>query len=166
MPTNRLQLLHDAGQSIWLDFIDRVILRNGDLQRRIRDDALTGMTSNPTIFEKSLAQGDLYDDQIRGAPASSSAMEPTLHCGQPGPGCRGTTADHMIVDVGKPVKRGDIIVFQTPKAAAYYCGAGGTFIKRIVGLPGNVINTRPGSSAATIEYGHPGIIWAWPLPRA
>ena len=50
----------------------------------------------------------------------SSAMEPTLHCAQPGSGCRGTTADHMIVDVGKPVKRGDIIVFQTPKAAAYY----------------------------------------------
>ena len=47
----RLQQLHDAGQSIWLDFIDRTILRNGDLARRIEEDALTGMTSNPTIFE-------------------------------------------------------------------------------------------------------------------
>ena len=75
MPKNRLELLHDAGQSIWLDFIDRKILRNGDLARRIREDALTGMTSNPTIFEKALAEGDLYDDQMRGAPEGRSALE-------------------------------------------------------------------------------------------
>src|SRR6059058_3804176 len=67
MPDNRLQRLHDAGQSIWLDFIDRSILRNGELARRIRDDALTGMTSNPTIFEKALAEGTAYDDQLKGA---------------------------------------------------------------------------------------------------
>ncbi len=75
MPKNRLQLLHDAGQSLWLDFIDRKILRDGDLARRIRDDALTGMTSNPTIFEKSLAEGDLHDEQIRNAPANATALE-------------------------------------------------------------------------------------------
>ena len=75
MSRNRLQLLHDAGQSIWLDFIDRKILRNGDLVRRIKDDALTGMTSNPTIFEKALAEGELYDEQLRGAPEGRSALE-------------------------------------------------------------------------------------------
>jgi transaldolase len=74
MPKNPLQLLHDAGQSIWLDFIDRKILRNGELKRRIDEDALTGMTSNPTIFEKALAEGDLYDDQVRSAPAESTAL--------------------------------------------------------------------------------------------
>ena len=72
---NRLQQLHDAGVSIWLDFIDRKILRNGDLTRRIKDDALTGMTSNPTIFEKALADGDLYDDQIRGAKDDATALD-------------------------------------------------------------------------------------------
>src|SRR6059058_5036464 len=75
MPDNRLQRLHDAGQSIWLDFIDRSILRNGDLARRIREDALTGMTSNPTIFEKALAEGSAYDDQLRGAARGSTAMD-------------------------------------------------------------------------------------------
>ncbi|PYP81497.1 MAG: transaldolase [Gemmatimonadetes bacterium] len=75
MPENRLQRLHDAGQSIWLDFIDRSILRNGDLQRRIQDDALTGMTSNPTIFEKALAEGHEYDDQLAAAPAGMTALE-------------------------------------------------------------------------------------------
>ncbi len=72
---NRLQLLHDAGVSIWLDFIDRKILRNGDLERRITEDALTGMTSNPTIFEKALGEGDLYDDQIRGAKDNATALD-------------------------------------------------------------------------------------------
>jgi transaldolase len=67
--TNRLQQLHDAGVSIWLDFIERTMLHNGDLERRIRDDAVTGMTSNPTIFEKALAEGSAYDAQIREAPS-------------------------------------------------------------------------------------------------
>ena len=75
MSQNRLQLLNAAGQSIWLDFIDRSILRNGELLKRIRDDALTGMTSNPTIFEKALAEGEAYDDQLAGAPAGASALE-------------------------------------------------------------------------------------------
>jgi transaldolase len=60
----RLHALHAAGQSLWLDYIDRVMLSNGDLARRIAEDALTGMTSNPTIFEKALAEGAAYDAQL------------------------------------------------------------------------------------------------------
>ena len=75
MTTNRLIALHDVGQSIWLDFIDRTILQNGDLARMIREDALTGMTSNPTIFEKALAEGDEYDDQIKSAPPGLTAWD-------------------------------------------------------------------------------------------
>jgi transaldolase len=67
MGKNRLQDLHDIGQSIWLDSIDRRILHDGELDRRIRDDALTGMTSNPTIFQKALASSNAYDEQITGA---------------------------------------------------------------------------------------------------
>src|SRR5689334_330732 len=67
--SNRLQQLHAAGVSIWLDYIDRRILHNGDLERRIREDALTGMTSNPTIFEKALAEGEAYDASLTGAEA-------------------------------------------------------------------------------------------------
>lgn len=62
--STRLHALHAAGQSLWLDYIDRVMLFNGDLARRIREDALTGMTSNPTIFEKALAEGAAYDAQL------------------------------------------------------------------------------------------------------
>jgi len=64
MAKNKLQELHDVGQSIWLDSIDRRMLHDGELDRRIRDDALTGMTSNPTIFQKALASSNAYDDQI------------------------------------------------------------------------------------------------------
>ena len=73
--TDRLRRLHDAGVSLWLDFIERTMLRNGELERRIRDESLTGMTSNPTIFEKALAEGNAYDDQIRTAPGDFTAME-------------------------------------------------------------------------------------------
>jgi transaldolase len=69
---NRLQHLHEAGVSIWLDFIERTMLHNGDLERRIREDALTGMTSNPTIFEKALAEASAYDAQLRDAPPELS----------------------------------------------------------------------------------------------
>jgi transaldolase len=64
---NPLLAVHAQGQSIWLDYIDRTILRDGTLARLIRDDALMGMTSNPTIFEKALAEGHAYDEQIAAA---------------------------------------------------------------------------------------------------
>ncbi|HEU4995507.1 MAG TPA: transaldolase [Gemmatimonadaceae bacterium] len=72
---NRLQQLHDAGVSIWLDFIERTMLHNGDLDRRIREDSLVGMTSNPTIFEKALAEGNVYDAQLNEAPPDLTANE-------------------------------------------------------------------------------------------
>ncbi|HMI56488.1 MAG TPA: transaldolase [Gemmatimonadaceae bacterium] len=72
---NRLEQLHNAGQSIWLDFIDRSLLRSGELARRIERDSLTGMTSNPTIFEKALAEGHAYDAQLAGASPELSAWE-------------------------------------------------------------------------------------------
>jgi transaldolase len=65
---NRLQKLADEGQSIWLDNIDRAMLHNGDLEKRVAEDSLTGMTSNPTIFEKALAEGSEYDEQLANAP--------------------------------------------------------------------------------------------------
>jgi transaldolase len=67
MRSERLCRLQEAGQAIWLDYIDRAMLRDGELERRIRDDCLTGMTSNPTIFEKALAEGSAYDAQIAGS---------------------------------------------------------------------------------------------------
>src|SRR5919107_2146130 len=72
---DRLKQLHDAGTSIWLDYIDRSILRNGELARRIRNDSLTGMTSNPTIFEKALAEGSAYDDQLAEAQKQLTTWE-------------------------------------------------------------------------------------------
>ena len=72
---SRLSKLHDEGQSIWLDNIDRTMLHNGDLERRIAEDFLTGMTSNPTIFEKALAEGDAYDEQLSSAKPGLSPQE-------------------------------------------------------------------------------------------
>jgi transaldolase len=67
MNDNPLQRLYQAGQSVWLDYIDRAMLNDGRLERLIERDALVGMTSNPTIFEKALAEGAAYDAQISAA---------------------------------------------------------------------------------------------------
>jgi signal peptidase I len=69
----------------------------------------------------------------------SSGMEPTIRCAKPAVGCTGTADDHVIVQVGKRVKRGDIVAFDTPPKATNACGAGGIFLKRIVGLPRETI---------------------------
>jgi transaldolase len=75
MSKSKLQQLRDAGQSIWLDSIDRTMLHNGELERRIRDEALTGMTSNPTIFQKALASGNAYDEQLLGVEEGLSSWQ-------------------------------------------------------------------------------------------
>src|SRR5690606_229628 len=52
------------GQSVWLDYIRRGILDNGELERMIRDNSLRGVTSNPAIFEQAIARSDDYDDEL------------------------------------------------------------------------------------------------------
>jgi transaldolase len=67
---NRLQKLHDAGVSIWLDTLSRELLESGAFGRLIADSAVTGATSNPTIFAKAITGSDRYDDQLRAAVAA------------------------------------------------------------------------------------------------
>jgi len=67
---NRLQALHQAGVSIWLDTLSRELLDSGDFGRLIRDYAVTGATSNPTIFAKAITSSDRYDDQLLAAVAA------------------------------------------------------------------------------------------------
>ena len=62
---NPARQLHDLGQSLWLDNISRAILDDGTLERYIRDLSVTGLTSNPTIFDAAIKDTDLYDDDIR-----------------------------------------------------------------------------------------------------
>jgi transaldolase len=65
MGTSRLHRLAEYGQSVWIDFLSRDMLRNGELERRMRDDAVVGVTSNPTIFQKAISSGAAYDEQLR-----------------------------------------------------------------------------------------------------
>ena len=67
---NRLQSLREAGVSIWLDTLSRELLDSGDFARLIADCAVTGATSNPTIFAKAITGSDRYDDQLRAAVAA------------------------------------------------------------------------------------------------
>ena len=67
---NRLQALHAAGVSIWLDTLSRELLDSGAFATLIDDDAVTGATSNPTIFAKAITGSDRYDEQVAAAVAS------------------------------------------------------------------------------------------------
>jgi transaldolase len=67
---NRLQSLREAGVSIWLDTLSRELLDSGDFASLVGDWAVTGATSNPTIFAKAITSSDRYDDQLRAAAAA------------------------------------------------------------------------------------------------
>lgn len=69
------QQLHDLGQSLWLDNITRGMLTSGTLARYIRDLSVTGLTSNPTIFEKAIKDSDFYDDAIARKTAGGLSAE-------------------------------------------------------------------------------------------
>jgi transaldolase len=69
---NRLHQLSTLGQSVWIDFLSRDLIESGALERAIADDAVVGVTSNPTIFEKALAHGDAYDAQLAGQGAGDT----------------------------------------------------------------------------------------------
>ena len=75
-------------------------------------------------------------------------MEPTLHCAEPAPGCEGSSNDRILVRrflPGEDPGRDDVIVFHGPDAMLEQCGAKGTFVKRVIGLPGERVEERAGA---------------------
>ena len=76
---NPLLALRQCGQSVWLDHISRSLIRDGTLQRLINEDGLAGMTSNPTIFDKSIGCSGDYDAGLqRALEADRNAGNPAL----------------------------------------------------------------------------------------
>jgi len=69
---NPLHQLHELGQSVWLDYIRRDILRNGELQRMIGEHDLRGVTSNPSIFEQAIGKSDEYDSALEALAADGA----------------------------------------------------------------------------------------------
>jgi transaldolase len=65
MAKSHLHQVSELGQSVWIDSLSRGWLKTGALARWMDEDALTGVTSNPTIFQKAMAEGEWYDDQLR-----------------------------------------------------------------------------------------------------
>jgi transaldolase len=71
MSRSRLHELSDHGVSVWIDSLSREMLETGELARLMEEDAVVGVTSNPTIFQKALSEGDWYDAQLREAVAQT-----------------------------------------------------------------------------------------------
>ncbi len=65
MSKSRLHQLSELGQSVWIDFLSRQLLHGGKLARMMDEDAVVGVTSNPTIFQKAISEGDAYDEQLK-----------------------------------------------------------------------------------------------------
>ena len=65
MAKSRLHELAELGQSVWIDYLSRDMLREGKLAQMMDEDAVTGVTSNPTIFQKAISSGHAYDEQLR-----------------------------------------------------------------------------------------------------
>src|SRR5947208_8510697 len=65
MPESNLHKLSALGQSVWIDYLSRDLLQTGELERKMKDDAVVGVTSNPTIFQKATSQGNRYDEQLK-----------------------------------------------------------------------------------------------------
>jgi transaldolase / glucose-6-phosphate isomerase len=72
---NPLLQLRDAGQSVWLDFIERRLIASGELVRLVEQDGLGGLTSNPTIFEKAITGSTDYDEQLRRVLGDAPAID-------------------------------------------------------------------------------------------
>src|SRR3954449_9405695 len=62
---SRLHELTEHGQSVWFDTLSRDLVHTGELKRMMEEDAVTGVTSNPTIFQKALSSGDAYDEDMK-----------------------------------------------------------------------------------------------------
>ena len=84
----------------------------------------------------------------------SSSMEATLHCAKPAQGCEARYSDRVLANRFiyrfRDPKRGEIVVFETPPAARARCGAGGTFVKRLIGLPGERLELRSESGLSYV----------------
>ena len=65
MDDSNLHRLSALGQSVWIDYLSRDLLETGELARMMDEDAVVGVTSNPTIFQKAISQGERYDEQLK-----------------------------------------------------------------------------------------------------
>src|SRR5581483_8793643 len=65
MAKSRLDKVAARGQSVWFDTLSRELVQTGELKRMMDEDAVTGVTSNPTIFQKALSSGDAYDEDMK-----------------------------------------------------------------------------------------------------
>ncbi len=118
---NRLHALEAQGQAVWLDFLDRQFLAEGGLTRLIEQDGVTGITSNPSIFEKAIGHGRDYD---AGIAALLDRGEPTV----------GEIYEQLLNDLQSAGNAGE---YYTPRAVTAF------MVDRIDPRPGEILRCIP-----------------------
>jgi len=87
----------------------------------------------------------VHEPHLTGYHMPSASMEPTLQCAHPAPGCEAAYPDRLVVQsLKRAPQRGDILVFRAPALARVRCAATGTYVKRLIGLPGETVSERDG----------------------
>ncbi len=83
----------------------------------------------------------VHEPHLTGYHMPSASMEPTLQCAHPAPGCEAAYPDRLVVQsLKRAPQRGDILVFRAPALARVRCAATGTYVKRLIGLPGETVS--------------------------
>jgi transaldolase len=146
--TDRLKQLEAQGQAVWLDFVDRKFLAEGGLKKLVAEDGLTGVTSNPSIFEKAMGSGDAYDEGFRKVLAGSDADAEALYESQAVEDIKSATADLRAVYDRLNAKDGYVSLEVSPTLAHDTEGtiADAHKLWRAVGVP-NLMIKVPGTDA-------------------
>ena len=122
--------------------LDRLTTRVPEPWRGVLDWALSIVVAVAFVLAVKVEVANPYR-------VPSASMEPTLHCGRPAEGCQSGHSDRVIANRFiyrfRDPRRGEIVVFQAPEKTRSVCDEGGTFVKRIVGLPGEVVSERRGA---------------------
>ena len=103
-----------------------------------------GLAATLLVLATGCTYYDGQESRTRTFSVPASSMEPTIRCARPAPGCTAAKSDTVRTRSATTFSRGDIVVFETPRVASRLCGAGGTYVKRIVALPGETWSVRGG----------------------
>ena len=128
------------------DPLDRLTYRVPEPWRSILDWTLSIVVAVVAVLAVKVEVANPYR-------VPSASMEPTLHCARPADGCLAAHSDRVVANRViyrfRDPKRGEIVVFDAPAKTIQACAEGGTFVKRIVGLPGTSSRSETGSSTST-----------------
>src|SRR5258707_1007778 len=120
MAKSRLHELAARGQAVWFDTLSRDLVHSGELKKMMDEDAVTGVTSNPTIFQKALSSGDAYDEDLKKLLASGGDPSKVASVASFFGSRVDSEADKRLDEVGHPELKGKLAIANAKLAYEHY----------------------------------------------